>query len=279
MWARGTPSQPLEPPGKLVKIFTTTTEHAAQHATHIDVTFPAGRPGGSAQPNASEDAASPARSETNVSGAAARGLAYIRFRNFYSHSVTVRQLMTPLDGPPEAARWSTLLADYRLMESAHHEDDAQAWHVLCVETDFRRGRFFPDKLTRLRFVVSQPSSMWSTSSLRNIECFEHARLSRDTATAHTTSSDSAVPSTTEGQSAGTFAAKSVYSPPYDQARKGMFDNPSTAFSSVLGRADELTDTLQKLRACKRSMNGNPGMALDFQHGVATAVRILPRSDE
>ena len=178
MWARGTPSQPLEPPGKLVKIFTTTTEHAAQHATHIDVTFPAGRPGGSAQPNASEDAASPARSETNVSGAAARGLAYIRFRNFYSHSVTVRQLMTPLDGPPEAARWSTLLADYRLMESAHHEDDAQAWHVLCAETDFRRGRFFPDKLTRLRFVVSQPSSMWSTSSLRPLQILQCHRPRR-----------------------------------------------------------------------------------------------------
>ena len=143
---------------RLRHVLTTTAEHAAQHATHIDVDFPT-RPGTAASAGARGAGKPPAP-------------AYIRFRNYYAHSLTVRQLMTPLDGPPEAARWSTLLADYALMRSSHHEDDAQAWHVLCVRDDFRRGAFYPGTLTRLRFEVKQPSAMWKMFSLRHIEFFE-----------------------------------------------------------------------------------------------------------
>ena len=84
--------------GTLRHVPTTKTEHAAQHTTHIDVDFPTrtGRAGGAG------------------GGARAPALAYIRFRNYYARSVTVRQLMTPPAGPPAAARWSTLLADYQL---------------------------------------------------------------------------------------------------------------------------------------------------------------------
>jgi hypothetical protein len=241
--------------GTLRHVPTTKTEHAAQHTTHIDVDFPTrtGRAGGAG------------------GGARAPALAYIRFRNYYARSVTVRQLMTPPAGPPAAARWSTLLADYQLMRSSHHEDDAQAWHVLCVPDDFRRGAFYPGSLTRLRFEVSQPSAMWNTFSLRHIECFELCGTGGGSGTGGR-GGDAAART-----HSGTFGAQTLYTAPYDHARTGTFDHPGAALASVRGRAGELADTLRKLSACECSKIGNPGSALDFSHGVAMAVRIEPRN--
>ena len=240
---------------RLRHVLTTTAEHAAQHATHIDLDFPT-RPGTAASAGARGAGKPPAP-------------AYIRFRNYYAHSLTVRQLMTPLDGPPEAARWSTLLADYALMRSSHHEDDAQAWHVLCVRDDFRRGAFYPGTLTRLRFEVKQPSAMWKMFSLRHIECFEI--VGEDGGGENNT--------VRVATNSGTFASKTLYTAPYVHESTGAFDHPGKALSLVHGRAGELAHTLRKLSACKRSKIGNPGSALDFSHGVAMAVRIEPGKAE
>ena len=281
--------------GKLVKIFTTTTEHATANATYIDIDFPARqlRAAASVQAQSSSSVATSgnlgaAGSATASSGDTERSvnLAYIRFRNYYSHTITVRQLMTPIpgtraargvavDGQPSSAPasqpelWSTVLTDYRLMKSSHHEDDAQAWHVLCVETDFCQGSYYPEKLVRLRFVVSQPSAMWNTFSLRNIECFEVVYNSRNM-----NRGGGSMDLLPVGiKNSGLFSSRTRYTPSYEHVRMGTFDHPRSALAKVQGCVSELADTLQKLRECKRSKIGNPSSALDFSHGVATAVRI------
>ena len=73
--------------------------------------------------------------QTTGTTARAPKLSYLRFRNYYTHSIKIRQLMTL----PSAAnpQWSTLL-ELPLMKSPHHEDDAQKWHVIHVD-DFLPG--------------------------------------------------------------------------------------------------------------------------------------------
>ena len=102
-------------------------------------------------------------------------LSYVRFRNYYTHSIKIRQLMTLPSAPNP--QWSTLL-DLPLMKSPHHEDDAQKWHVIHVD-DFIPGTYYPDQLRTLRVVLSQPSGLWKSAALQHLECFEEIHLGRE----------------------------------------------------------------------------------------------------
>jgi hypothetical protein len=92
-------------------------------------------------------------------------LDYITFRNFYTSYITVKQL---IHTPEHTMMWRTVLHRHRLMADAHFEDDAQSSHVLRAE-DFN-DKFEPDRVSVLRVYLYQPSPLWGSYSLKNVEC-------------------------------------------------------------------------------------------------------------
>lgn len=221
-------------------------------------------------------------------------LTYIRFRNFYTHTLRVRQLMSPPESLKTSPRWSTLL-ELPLMASPHHEDDAQEWFVVHV-ADFLPGTFHPERLHTLRFVLSQPSGLWKKSALQSIECFEEIHLG--VRSAASSSSSPLSPSFFRRQEAsdssnrggderigvsspsGWFVTEGAESPfvlssTYNvlSAESGSYRDPSLVVSSLQNRTSELKATIARLRECKKSKLGNPGSTLDFGAGAATLVKI------
>ena len=66
---------------------------------------------------------------------------YITLQNFYTHAISIKQFL-PSGGSAAAAskedmkdekNWTTILKNYRLMQDAHYENDAQKWHIIGVE--------------------------------------------------------------------------------------------------------------------------------------------------
>jgi hypothetical protein len=53
-------------------------------------------------------------------------LNYVGFKNFYTHSVTIKQF--------NGERWKCIVRNYKLMKNPHYEGDAQNWHLLKVDT-------------------------------------------------------------------------------------------------------------------------------------------------
>jgi hypothetical protein len=211
---------------------------------YIDVTFSASGGKGSAGGGGGDEGSVASEGEAAPAGpAGAAALACIRFRNYYVYTVTVRQLMTP---PAEAGRgpprWSTLLDAYQIMRSPHHEDDAQAWHVVGVE-DFRPGSFYPERLERLRFVLEQPSGMWRTTTLHSIECFAEppasegrSRASATTATRTATARATSSPSERPPPGSPSSPARSPGLPPPTAALSSSSPSSSSSSSSTSSTA-------------------------------------------
>ena len=53
-------------------------------------------------------------------------LNYIGFKNFYTHSITIKQLNND--------KWKSIIRNYKLMKNPHYEGDAQNWHLLKMNT-------------------------------------------------------------------------------------------------------------------------------------------------
>mmetsp|Transcript_2540 Transcript_2540/g.6412 ORF Transcript_2540/g.6412 Transcript_2540/m.6412 type:complete len:243 (-) Transcript_2540:267-995(-) len=101
----------------------------------------------------------------------------ISFCNYYTYSIAVLHSLTRAEGDPllpvhakgRKPQWQTVIKKHVLMASPHYEDDAQAEHVLDGASFV--PEFDPARVTRLRFVCTQPSPTWKSYSLRHIRCF------------------------------------------------------------------------------------------------------------
>lgn len=93
----------------------------------------------------------------------------IVFRNFYCSHITIKRRRQRVD--PETAAtstaaagsgtdgdpWVTILRDRSLMESPHHEDDAQYWHVVTAD-EFDREEYDAESTAPLRSASPADSS-------------------------------------------------------------------------------------------------------------------------
>ena len=93
----------------------------------------------------------------------AEGLSHLRFQNYYSATVTVKQRLEDGDG---GHSWQTVLRDHTLMRSPHSESGAQDWHTLSVTAFDERWK--PENARGLRFYVFQPSPSWLKFELRSM---------------------------------------------------------------------------------------------------------------
>ena len=86
----------------------------------------------------------------------AGALEFIRFQNFYTGTVTVKQRFP--GGGHDSFRWTTVLKDFVLMKHMHYEDGAEAWHQLHIGVF--NDKFDKHNATHFRFCLSQPSPVW-----------------------------------------------------------------------------------------------------------------------
>ena len=99
------------------------------------------------------------------------------FQNFYTASITLSQEY------PDGAK--VLVDNFRLMECAHNENDAQHWHQIS-SSDFKQKI----NLTKpLKILLYQPSSVWAKYELRNIKIVQGDDARSSSAT-YTEDSDS-----------------------------------------------------------------------------------------
>ena len=64
------------------------------------------------------------------------GLNYIIFQNFYVASITIKQYKGVGDNKADYDKpenWVSILNNYKLMNNAHFEGDAQNWHIIGTE--------------------------------------------------------------------------------------------------------------------------------------------------
>ena len=65
-------------------------------------------------------------------------ISYFSFQNFFCHAITVKQFIAPDSGASreemkKEKNWVTVLKNYKLMQDAHFENDAQKWHIVGFE--------------------------------------------------------------------------------------------------------------------------------------------------
>ena len=90
----------------------------------------------------------------------ARGTAFIRFSNFYTASISIKQKLVG------ETCFKTVLGERCLMDDADYEDEAQA--TFDVPTSCFLPCFKPENVTTLRFYLLQPSKRWIKNEIRNI---------------------------------------------------------------------------------------------------------------
>ena len=60
-------------------------------------------------------------------------------QNFYTFAITVKQFIAPANSSnvkeemKDDKNWVSILKNYKLMNDAHFENDAQNWHIIGVE--------------------------------------------------------------------------------------------------------------------------------------------------
>ncbi|ETW07415.1 hypothetical protein H310_01938 [Aphanomyces invadans] len=87
---------------------------------------------------------------------------HLSFQNYYAAMLRIDQVVQ--------GRCVTILDRFRLMQNAHHEDDAQNWHIIKREEfgaplDVAKAEHFI-------FYLLQPSPLWEKWELRSIKLFE-----------------------------------------------------------------------------------------------------------
>ena len=67
-------------------------------------------------------------------------LSHMAFQNYYTYSITIKQFVSPTqstnpsrDEMKNEANWVAILKNYKLMNNAHYEGDAQNWHIIGLE--------------------------------------------------------------------------------------------------------------------------------------------------
>ncbi|CAI2380756.1 unnamed protein product [Moneuplotes crassus] len=97
---------------------------------------------------------------------------FIIFQNFYVASITIKQFCGEettkyeLDQPEN---WNIVLSNYKLMNNAHFEGDAQNWHIIGRE--HFNGSLNIENLSVLRVFMNAPSPSWLDFSLKNINLY------------------------------------------------------------------------------------------------------------
>lgn len=115
-----------------------------------------------------------------------RRLDAIVFRNFYCSHITIkrrRQLSntaatTAVDDGTHEDPWVTILRDRPLMDSPHHEDDAQYWHVVTAD-EFDRKEYDPESTNPLRLAIVRFNSEmqpWGYGRFRPSYCSTAMKL-------------------------------------------------------------------------------------------------------
>ena len=97
---------------------------------------------------------------------------YLMFRNYYTHSITVKHQEAG------STEWVTVLNKHKLMKNCHSETDAQEWHTIDVFKTFVRT-FDCFRVDKLRIYVSQPSPHWSSFGLQELVAFAVNELPAD----------------------------------------------------------------------------------------------------
>lgn len=133
------------------------------------------------------------------------------FQNFYTASITLSQEYP--DGP------KVLVDNFRLMECAHNENDAQNWHQLS-SSDFKQKI----NLTKpLKILLYQPSSTWAKYELRNIKMVQSddARSSNATYTEDSESISSCILSDWKLITEASFAQSKLRDLPEISSQSGI----------------------------------------------------------
>ena len=81
-------------------------------------------------------------------------LSCIIFRNFYTYSISIKQLIQENNIQKEVS----ILSNYKLMKNPHFEGDAQDWHV--IKADKFSPKFDSKSVARIRIYLIQPSPNW-----------------------------------------------------------------------------------------------------------------------
>lgn len=120
------------------------------------------------------------------------GLRFIRFRNFYTAFISIQQFFhTSTDSSnsvsstnkleqqdiqrslssddSEEGYWETILKRVVLMEQPHFESQAQDWHTIPTSSFSKLWQ--PEKLTKLRIFIFQPSPCWLKFELHDFEFY------------------------------------------------------------------------------------------------------------
>uniref|UniRef100_A0A7S3JF62 Uncharacterized protein n=1 Tax=Euplotes harpa TaxID=151035 RepID=A0A7S3JF62_9SPIT len=100
------------------------------------------------------------------------GFNYMLFQNFYVASITIKQYKGENETKAElekAANWKTILPNYKLMNNAHFEGDAQNWHI--IGTELFNEKFDRSDLSVLRIFLNAPSPSWLDFYLKSISVY------------------------------------------------------------------------------------------------------------
>ncbi|CAL1609015.1 unnamed protein product [Knipowitschia caucasica] len=92
----------------------------------------------------------------------------IRFKNYYTASVTVR-LLRKVPGQEAPAKWVTALRDLALMDNPHTEGGSQDYCSISRA----QLQVVPDHVMSVRFILRQPSSVWVNFNLEDIKIYRH----------------------------------------------------------------------------------------------------------
>jgi len=93
----------------------------------------------------------------------ARSVEEIRFTNFYTATVTVRAKMGIVAGVNDLKPWKTILRNHVLMPNPHCENGSQSHFKI---SHFRHPLV---SVSKLRFIIRQPSPNWKFFSLENVQ--------------------------------------------------------------------------------------------------------------
>ena len=94
------------------------------------------------------------------------------FQNFYVASITIKQYKgvgsskAELDKPEN---WKIVLSNYKLMNNAHFEGDAQNWHIIGKE--LFNENFDMENLNILRIFLTAPSPSWLDFYIKNFAVY------------------------------------------------------------------------------------------------------------
>ncbi|KAF0737269.1 hypothetical protein Ae201684P_006608 [Aphanomyces euteiches] len=89
-------------------------------------------------------------------------LSHITFQNYYVASLRIDQVIN--------GRSDVILEKRSLMDDAHHEDDAQNWHI--IKREELGSHFDSTSVEKLIFYLTQPSPLWEKWELRTLKVFE-----------------------------------------------------------------------------------------------------------